>query len=45
MGSPLWKRGARGDFIGSFESIGVEDFLKGFTRRVNRADGAGDFSL
>jgi hypothetical protein len=24
MGSPLWKRGARGDFIGSFDSIGVE---------------------
>jgi hypothetical protein len=23
MGSPLWKRGARGDFIGSFDSIGV----------------------
>jgi hypothetical protein len=23
MGSPLWKRGAKGDFIGSFDSIGV----------------------
>jgi hypothetical protein len=23
MGSPLWKRGARGDFIGSFDSIGA----------------------
>jgi hypothetical protein len=26
MGSPLWKRGARGDFIGSFDSIGVISF-------------------
>jgi hypothetical protein len=26
MGSPLWKRRARGDFIGSFDSIGVISF-------------------
>jgi hypothetical protein len=27
MGSPLWKRGVRGDFIKIFDSIGVKDSL------------------
>jgi len=28
MGSPLWKRGVRGDFVKIFNSIGVKAFIR-----------------
>jgi len=42
MGSPLWKRGVRGDFAKSFDSIGVLHsilaFLKGKRHHIIGVD-------
>jgi hypothetical protein len=38
MGSPLWKRGVRGDFVEIFNSIGVINNFRAETRKAQKKE-------